>query len=468
MFRQNSKKERVLILGLGGVGYYLAKRLQYEEYAVTAIESDPEQLRYADETLDIRLVKGHAMDLECWQEVQPDKFICVIAVTDNDAVNMMAAQIADKLGIPNKIARIRSLQYGLKDSLLRTEDLKIDLLIHPENLVAEEIARLIKLRDANEVIDIAKGQVQMVAARVGDHSPLAHKKLKDITRDYPDFDFRVVAVARGISTIIPSGNMEILPHDQIIVMVARQHLANVMKMAGLQQTNRQRLMILGGGLVGKRVAELLQKQVEIKLVEIDEDRAADLSHELPKVEVLHGDGSNAEALTMAGVQEVDTFLAATGDNETNIMSSLLAKNMMLHEQGNTLDSGAEKTIALVTNEDYQVLAATIGLDIALNRKIMAANAILKYIRRSELISVAHLHGFDADVVEVVAAAKSPITKKPLAKLDPFYRGKILVGAVLRDGVWQVAVGDTHIKPEERVIVVCLSLQLKEVRKLFSV
>lgn len=457
-----------MILGLGGVGYYLAKRLQYEEYAVTAIESEPDQVSYADETLDIQLVRGHAMDLTCWQQVQPERCSCAVAVTNNDAVNMMVAQIAARFGIPNKIARVRSLQYGMTGSLLSSADLRIDLLINPENIVAEEIARLIKLRNGNEVIDIAENQVQLVAARVGDHSPLAHKKLKDITLDYPAFDFRVVAVARGITTIIPSGNREILPHDQLIVMVGTKHLAGVMEMAGLAQTNRQRLMILGGGLVGKRVAELLQKSVKITLVEIDEARAAALSNELSGAEVLHGDGSKAAALTMAGVQEFDTFLAATGDNETNIMSSLLAKNMMLHTAGRAPGDGTEKTIALVNKEDYQVLAATIGLDIALNPKIMAANAILKYIRRSELLSVAHLHGFDADVVELVAGLNSPITKKPLFKLDPHYRGKILIGAVLRNGVWEIAVGDTHIQPEERVIVVCLSLQLKEVRKLFCV
>ncbi len=467
MFGGNNKREQILILGLGGVGYYLAKRLQHEEYVVTAIEPESADVRHADENLDIRVIRGGAMDIECWKEAAAEKMSSVIAVTDNDAINMMAAQIAEKFGIPNKIARVRSLQFGMKGSILSSEDLKIDLLIHPEELVAQEIVRLIRLRNANEIIDIAQKQVQLFAARVSDDSALAHRTLRDISEEFNEFTFRVVAVARGISTIIPSGNMEILPHDQIFVMVGKDDLQPLMQIAGISEGRRQRVMILGGGLVGQRIAELLQRSVEVKLIETNEERAEELSHLLPHVEVLHGDGSQSEILTLAGVQDVDTFIAATGENETNIMSSLLAKNMILQKRGGQ-NGGTEKTIALVDKEDYLVLAATIGLDIALNRKIMAASAILKYIRRNELISVAHMHGFDTEVVELAAAPGSPITKKPLSKLDPAYRGKILVGAVLGEGGWQVAIGDTHIKDNDRVIVICHSLQLNDVRKLFSV
>lgn len=467
MFGNHKKRERILILGLGGVGYYLAKRLQHEEYEVTAIEPDPTCLRHADETLDIRLIKGGAMDIDCWKEAAAETMACVIGVTDNDAINMMSAQIGEKFGIPNKIARVRSLQFGLNDSILRSEDLKVDLLIHPEELVSQEIVRLIKLRDANEIIDIAQEQVQLFAARITDDSPLANKKLRDISIEFSEFTFRVVAVARGITTIIPSGNMEILPHDQVFVMVGSKNLQPLMEIAGISTGNRQRVMILGGGLIGRRVADLLQKSVEVKLVELNEERAEELSIELSHVEVLHGDGSNSDVLTLAGVKDVDTFISATGDNEINIMSSLLVKNMILQQHEGQVES-TEKTIALVDKEDYLVLAATIGLDIALNRKIMAANEILKYIRRNELISVAHMHGFDAEVVELVAAPGSPVTKKPLSKLDPAYRGKILIGAVMGSDGWNIAVGGTHIHDNDRVIVICHSLQLKGVRKLFAV
>jgi trk system potassium uptake protein TrkA len=469
MFDRRKNKEKVLILGLGGVGFYLARRLQYEEYAVTAIEPDSERYRYGDESLDIRLISGEAMDLDCWREADAGSMACVICVTDNDAVNMMAARIADEFGVPYKIVRVRSLQFGMPGSLLSAEDLKIDLFVHPEEMVAQEISRLIRLRHGNEVIDIAEGQIQVLAARITEESQFANQKLKDISIKYPHLVFRVIAVARGISTIIPHGDLEILPRDQVVIMTRTRHLPELMEIAGVPKGGGQRVMIVGGGLVGRRIAELLEKSIEVTLIESNSDRARELAGRLSNAEVLYGDGSNADVLSMAGVQEVDTFISATARNETNIMSSLLAKNLMARKKnGTAAASGGGKTIALVSKEDYQILASTIGLDITLNKKIMAATEIMKHIRRSELISAAHLHGFDAEVVELVAAPGAPITKRPLSRLNSSYHGTLMIGAVFRDNNWQVAVGDTHISDGERVIGVCLSNQLKELRKLFGV
>lgn len=468
LFRKNTiSTESILILGLGGVGYYLAKRLLHEEYAVTVIEPDSEVLRYADGTIDARLIQGNAMDIHCWREADAQKMSCLIAVTNNDAVNMMAAMIADKFGINRKIARVRSSEFGSDDSLLSAEDLKIDLLINPEELTAQEIVRLIKLRAANEIIDIAKGQIQLMANRIHDSSPFAHKKLKEIAMEHSDYAFRVVAVARGITTIIPGGDDVILPQDQIFIMAGSETLPHLMKLAGVEQQHRQRIMILGGGLIGQRVAELLEQSVEVKLVEQNDQRAKELLGVLKHTEILHGDGSKSETLTSAGLTEMDTFITATGENETNILSCLLAKNLMNKSKKDSVKKQG-KTIALVNKEDYLVLASTIGADLALNKKIMAGNEILKFIRRSELISVAHMHGFDAEVVEIMAAPGSPITKKPLAKLSQLTGDAILIGSVYRQGEWRIAVGNTHIQANERAIVICLSAHLRDVRKLFQI
>jgi len=463
MFRKKATStESILILGLGGVGYYLAKRLIHEEYAVTIIEPDAKLVDLADGQIDARLIKGSAMDAACWKEVNAHKMDYLIAVTDNDAVNMMASMIGDSFGIQRKIARVRSRDFGNNDSILTAEDLKIDLLIHPEELVAQEIARLIKINASNEIIEIAQGEIQLLATGVNDFSPLANKNLKDIAGMFKGFPFRVVAIARGIRTIIPGGDEIILPQDHVFIMATKKNLANLMKMTGTQKQQQQKVMLLGGGLVGSRVAELLEKSVSVKLLEKNEQRALELSSALAHTDVMHGDGSDRDVLTMAGLQSIDTLVTTTGENETNIMTCLLAKHLIQEEQG----KGKCKTIALVNKEDYLVLAATVGSDIALNKKVMAGNEILKFIRRSEIVSVAHLHGFDTEVVELIAAPKAPITKKPLSKLDPFFQDKLIVGAVFREQSWQIAVGDTRIQPGESVIVVCISKHLKDVRKLF--
>ena len=463
--KKNTSSENILILGLGGVGFYLAKRLVHEGYAITVIESDSSLIRYADGNVDARLVQGNAMSIECWKEVGAENMDFLIAVTDNDAVNMLSSMIADRFGIQRKIARVRSLEFGKKDSILNAQDLKIDLLIHPEELAAQEIVRLIKRTAGNEIIDIANGQMQVMATRIHEKSPLAYKKLKEISQIHNDFPFRVVAVARGITTIIPGGEHEILPQDQIFIMVGSEDLPRLMEMTGEKQHRRHRVMILGGGLVGSRVAELLGKTVVVKLIEKDDKRAEELSFMLTNTEVLHGDGSDGNVLEAAGLLDMDIFITATGENETNIMSCLLVKHLM-NTQNSDLQEKRLKTISLVNKEEYLVLAATTGSDIALNKKILAGNEILKFIRRGEMLSVAHLHGFDAEVVEIVAAPNSLVTRKPLSKVAPSFYGKVIVGSVFRNGKWKTAVGNTQIQDNERVIVVCTSLHLKDVRQLF--
>ena len=469
MFGKKAKtqQENILILGLGGMGFYLAKRLQHEGYSVTAIEPDAKLVSYADSNLDARFITGSALRIARWQEANAKEMDYMIAVTNKDALNMMGAQIADKFGIPQKICRIRHQEFGREDSLLSAEDLKIDLFIHPEELVAQEIVRLIKRTAGNEIIDVAMGQVQVMATRISTTSPMANKSLIEIAQIYNEFPFRVVAIGRGIKTIIPGGKDKILPQDQVLFMASREDLKLLMELTGVKQQHRYRVMILGGGMVGRLVAELLGKTMQVKLIERDEERAEQLSAELPDTEVLLGDGSDKEVLLAAGLLDMDTFIAATGENETNIMSCQMAKHLMSEQEENKQLKTDRKTISLVNKEDYQVLASTSGSDIALNKKILAGNEILTYIRRSELLSVAHLHGFDAEVVDLVAPPGSLITRKPLSELSSVIAGKIIIGSVFRDDKWAAAVGDTHIQEGERVIVICASQYFKDLRELFS-
>ncbi len=458
--------ENILILGLGGIGYYLAKRLLNEDYSVTVIEPDSDLVNYADGDLDARIITGSAMNIACWQEACAVQMDYLIAVTDSDAVNMLCCMIGDRFGIECKIARVRSLDFGHDHAILQGSDLKIDLFIHPEELAAQEIARLINRTAGDEIIDIALGQMQVLAARITDDSPLANKNLIEIAQTYGEIPFRVVAISRGITTIIPGGEHKILPSDQILIMAGKEDLPRLMELTGITQQRRQRIMILGGGLVGSRLADLLAKDVQVRLIEKDEKRATELSSALSSTDVLLGDGSDKHVLEEAGLLDMDTFIATTGKNETNIMSCLLAKQLMTTNCEGALCS-QKKTICLVNKEDYMVLASTSGSDIVLNKKLLAGNEILTYIRRSEVLSVMHMHGFDAEVVDLIAAPGSPVTRKPLAKLNTALARHIIIGSVFRDGIWSTAIGSTHIQEGDRAIVICNTEYLKEVRRLFS-
>ncbi len=462
ILKKPTTNEKILLLGLGGVGFYLAKRLVHEGYSVTVIEQDRKKIRHADGNIDARILKGDAMSINCWKEADAQNIDYLIAVTDNDAVNILSSIIGDRFGIPRKIARVRSLELCTGTSVLNMEDLKIDLIIHPEELAAQEIVRLVKRTAGNEIIEIAEGQMQVMATRIHEASPLSNRKLNELSAEYRDLFFRVLAIARDTKTIIPGGNNQIKPNDQVLIIANQEALAKFMELTGLKQHNRHRVMILGGGLIGSRVAKLLGRSVKVKLLERNDYDAKELSFALEDTEVLHGDGSDAEVLEMAGLADMDTFITATQDDETNVMTSLLAKNLI-----NTKNPESQaKTIAMVNKEEYLVLSSTIGLDIALNKKILAGNEIIKYIRRGELLSVAHSHGFDMDIVELHVGKGSQICKTPLKKLDSRYYGKILIGTVFRNGKWEIAMGDTHLQEGDRAIAVCNSLMLKDLQLLF--
>lgn len=464
--RQKKLTENILILGLGGVGFYLAKRLVDEEYAVTIIESNPKLLALASNQIDARFIKGNGMSMNCWREAQAETMDYLIAVTDNDAVNMMASLIGNKFGIKQKIARIRSLEFGNDQSVITSKDLKLDLSIYPEELAAQEIVRFIERNSGNEIIEIADDEMQVLATEIEESSPWAHKTLKELAHLHNSFYFRVVAIARGIATIIPMGDDELHPGDHICIMVRKKNLSSLKKLTGTLEHKQNRVLILGGGLVGSRVATLLEQSVHVTLVEKDELRAEELAFQLQGTEVLNGDGSDGEVLAQAGLFKSDILVTLTGENETNIMTNLLAKHLIDQKQ-KTSPTKHTRTISLVSKEDYLVLAATTGSDIALNKKVMAANEILKYIRRREFRAVAHLHGFDAEVVELVAAPKSMITRRLLANIDQYYQEKMIVGAFYQNEKWQIGVGNTQIEAGQRVIVICASKNLTIIRKLFS-
>ena len=457
--------ENTLILGLGGVGYYLAKRLSHEGHSITAIESDRDRIQQADGELDARLVGGDVMSFAVWEEAGAREMDYLIAVTDNDAVNILATRIAHRCGIKRKIARVRSMEIWEEGALLSPRDLRIDLVIRPEELAAQEILRLLKMRAGNVVIDVADGQMQVMACPIAQASPLAHMKIKDIAQRYDDFFFRVVVIARGMKTLIPGGDHEVLPGDHAFILAHARHLPNLMAIAGVQQEKRHKVMIIGGGGIGHRLAQLLEATQPTRIVEKHERRAEELSQLLPKTRCLHGDGSDGGTLIQAGLMDMDTVITATGDNETNIMTSVLAKHLTTDRPGK-VPRGPAKTIALVKREEYLVLASSMGSDVVLNKKVLAGDQILSYVRRGKLLSVAHLHGCDAEAVEIVADDKSPIVGKPLYQVGGT-AGKMLVGGVCRDGTWEIAVGSTVIEAGDKAIGICASQHLRDLRKLFG-
>lgn len=457
----------ILVIGLGGVGLHLTQRLVHDGYGVTVIESNSQLISSVNDKIDAKIIEGNAMELACWKRAKAETMDLSIAVTNEDAVNMIVSIIADRFGIPRKVARVRSPEYGYENSFLNKNDFKIDLVIHPEELVAQEMARLVMRVSANDVVDIGEGEMKVFAIRVNQDCPLVNKTLKEISLLHSDFQFKIVAVARGIATIIPGEDDTILANDQVFIMLNGSNMPHLMSLMSVREQRIHKVMIVGGGMVGARVAQLLGKDVKITLIENDKEHAEELASSLKNTDVLLGDGTDVNVMVLGGLMEMDTFIATTGNNETNIISCLLAKHIM---NRTNVDANAKegKTIALVKKEDYLVLASTIGLDVALNKKISAADEIMKFIRMGELFSLAHLHGVDAEVIELAAAPRSQITKKPLRKMQAMLQEKqILIAGVVRNGLCELTDENTVIEPNDLAVVVSATKSLKEARELFK-
>lgn len=457
------RSENILLLGMGGMGEYLARRLTHEGHHVTVIEADPDKIAKADAAMDARLIRGDATSFECWTEAEADKMDYLIAVTDDDAVNIVAALIGDRFGISQKIARSRQIEVWRERAPLHAKHLNIDLVIRPEELTAQEIYRLLKTRAGNMLVDVGEGFLQVLAIHIDHGSPIIDMSIREMSERFTEFTFRVGCATRGIETIIPGADFVMQTGDHIYIVARSGDMPSLMKTLGVEEESRQRVLIIGGGMIGARVAELLESDFHVTLIEQNERRAEALSHQFKKTQCLHGDGSNRDTLLHGGLLKADTIVAATGDNETNIMTSVLAKHLI--QNGDNGGQLAAKTIAVVKREEYLVLASTMGTDIAVNKKVLAANTVLRYIRRGRVLSVAHLHGCNAEVVEILAAKDSPITKKPLAAQDSL-RGRIMIGAVARESGWEIAVGNTHIQDGNRVVCICAEKHLGELQRLF--
>ena len=461
-----SASQNILILGLGGVGRYLAAKLANEGHSVTVIESEPAAIRRAEGEIDARLIQGDAMSNSCWLEARAKGMDTLIAVSDDDAVNILAALIADRMGIKCKIARVRSRELWTDGAVLSPEDLKIDLVIQPEELVAQEVARLLKVRWGNSVFELAGGAMQVVGTRIGDASAMTDLTVSQISRNLEGFEFRIVAIARDTNTLIPGGDDVVRQNDYLYCLARAEDVPSLMLVLGSGAKRRQRVMVIGGGHVGSRIAELLQDTFRLKLVEKDGRRAEQLSQELKDVELLHGDGADIDTLQMAGLLSMDTVVTATSDNETNIMTCALAKQMIRNQPGERQGTEA-KTVALVKREQYLTLAAAMGADIVLNRKVLAGDRILAYILGEAMPSVARLFGADAEVVEMVAAPRSRITRHSLATVPGAreFRGRMIIGCVFHDGEWRTATGETRVEEGDRLIAVCRPEYLPDLERL---
>ncbi len=366
---------RIVIAGMGDVGYQLAKQLSNEEHDIIAIDMNQQRLNYSDSMADILTIHGSSSKISTLKEARVDIADLFVAVTSFEEINVTSAILAKKLGAKKTIARIGNSEYLDANAGINFVEIGIDFMIYPEELAAREMVNLILRSAATDVMDFEDGKLSVIGLRLDKDAPVIRKSILEIATETDTFDFRVVALHRNFRTIIPKGNDRFLPNDQVFVIVKPESNSVVLKLAGREEIKFDNIMILGGSKIGKRIAELLEDKMTVKLIESDEEKSLVLADSLAKTLVIKGDGRNIDLLAQEGIIDVDAFVAVTEDAETNIITCLMAKHL-----------GVKKVIALVDKVDYIPLTQTIGLDSLINKKLIAANNISRFIRKSEVLA----------------------------------------------------------------------------------
>lgn len=444
---------RIIIAGMGDVGYHLAKQLSSEAHDIIAIDTNQQRLSYTDSMTDILTIVGSSTSIKILKEAKIEKADLLVAVTSSEEVNLTTAILGKRLGAKRTIARVSNAEYMEFENSVSFQAMGIDFMIYPEELAAMEVVRLINRTAATDVIEFEKGKISVIGLRLDKSAPVIHQKLIEVAKENPSLDYRIVAIYRNFRTIIPAGNDKFLPNDQIFVATKPEGIESILRLAGKENINFNNIMILGGGKISRRVASVLSKTMTVKIIESDEEKTFELADQLPDTLVIRGDGRDIDLLAQEGIIDVDAFVALTEDSETNLISCLMAKHL-----------GVKKAIALVDKADYIPLTQTIGLDSLINKKLIAANSISRFIRRRELVAYTALEGIDAEVIEFIAQPGSDVTKKPIKDLG--FPKDALIGGVVSGEDSFIATGNTLINSNDRVVVFCLPNAVKKVEKFF--
>lgn len=446
---------KVVIVGAGEVGFHTADRLSKEGHDVTVIENSPEKAQMLRTKLNALVLRGSGASDEVLREAHIDQADLFIAVTDLDEVNLIACLLASQYDVARVIARIKSLEYSAVGWRPNAAKLGIDLVINPQSVVAMELCNTVAYTAATEVAEFAGGQVVFLGYRIGRDSPLAGVSMKTLGGIRGIYRLVVTAIARGSQTIIPRGEDVVQEGDILYFVCNKTDLPAVSDLFGFEQRETKNIFILGGGSIGFEVArQLADLKYRVKVIDRNAQHCEQLAQSLEHVRVLNAEGTDVETLKSEGIEEGDVYIAVTQDDQSNILCSLLAKR-----------HGVKKAIALVNQPEFVTLAPSLGVDACVSPRLATASAILKYVRRGEVVSMAMVEQSDSEVLELMMPAESRILGKPLRSLHvPL--GSIIASIVRGEQVI-IPGGDDHLEAGDHVIIFTLPDAVNRVEKFFS-
>ena len=446
---------RIIIIGAGEVGYMIAKKLSEENQDVVLIDKDPKKIRRISDNLDVQTLWGSGTSPQMLRDAGIMDAEMLVAATDSDEVNLIACLLARNLNRRMiKIARVKNPEYLAEEELFRKELLGIDLIINTRAMMVDMILGLMKVPGASEVIDFVGGQVKLISFLITAESPFAGRQLSSLKGQAGNI--LVGAIVRGQKILIPSGRDTIQAHDLVYFVVPRAEVEQTLEHLKIHSKPIKSVVIVGAGETGSALAAALDdKNLQVKMIEEDGERCKQLASTLKQIIAIRGDGTDRDLLREENIGDADVLVAVTGDQESNILISLLAKGM-----------GAKRTITRVSKLSYIPVVSDIGLDTVINPRMAAVRAILQYIRQGKIISVAPLRDEHAEALEAEALETSDIVNTPLKNVK-FPEGAIL-GAVVRGKDVIIPRGDTVILPHDRLIIFALQQVIPKLEKLLTV
>lgn len=445
---------KIVIAGAGEVGSHVAKMLSAESHDITVIDWEEKLLDSLASSSDIITIAGDITSFDTLTRAEAGECDLYLAVSFEENTNILSAVLAKQLGARKVICRIDNDEYlkpGNKEIFI---NMGIDYLFYPEKVAAQEVITLLGHTSTTEYIDFSNGRLVVVAFKLEAHSPLLNHTLTEVTIDRDHLDYRTIAISRDGKTIIPRSGDHFAQGDMVYVISDKKSTKSLMQLMGKIDININNIMILGGSRIGRRIAQQMQDEVNVKMVDYKAEKAYKLAEELDKTLIINEDGRKSEVMIEEGLQNMDAFIAVTGRSETNILAAMLAKKM-----------GVKKVIAEVENLNYIGLAESVGIDTIINKKLITASSIFRFTMNTDVQAIKCLNGCDAEVLEFIVKADSPATHGRIKHIN--FPKEALIGGVVRGDKAFIAIGNTELRAYDRVVVFALPTAIGKVGRFFD-
>ena len=446
---------RIVIIGAGEVGFHVAKALSQEDHDITVIDIDSVKCKRASESLDVIVIEGNGASPRNLSEANVQEADYVLCLTRVDEVNLIASQQAKELGAKKVIARLRNQQYTTRDSIIKPEKFGIDHVIHPEREACREIVKLVHHSYATQVMEFEGGRMQTIGIRLDESSPVMGKNVREICDEDRDFRFGIVTVIRAGESRVPWSDFVFEKDDIAYFIVKKEHLYSLMYLLGKEATETHSVVILGGSKIGRSIAEELQSELSVRLIEEKREKAEWLASNLKQTMVLHGDGTDVELLKAENINEADSFISVTESEQTNLLSGMLAHHL-----------GVKQTVIHLSTTEYMPIVQEIGLGAVISKNMSTVNSILKFISSSQTETpITTFDEIDVDVIEFSPEPGSKVTTLPLQDIK--FPEDSIVGVINHHGQLSIARGSSQLTDEDTVLVFAKSSAVSTLRKLFE-